>query len=313
MRAARMLWLGRLLPAVAVASLACGGGSDGPSSPNPPPPGSLTVSGTVVDSCLQPVPDAVVWIRNRGVTRTDAGGGFSFTGVATPYDIGTLEDYRDWKRVRIYAGLTTGQVRLTLAHAAGALRQGALEGMFTVGSGADAQVPVPLGRRTFFAFTPAGAVGSLGFLEDVNPYHLDAAWCGEAATDGTFEALQWTTQTNPHNPNIASVFHGYGHAAASAAEGMTSAGQDVSLDSVGTVSLSGTITAPPGYVLFNRTIGLDPGAGVQPLLWFNFVQTGSGVPADFTAAVPDAPGLQLGIVAEAGADGGSSKSWLRRV
>jgi hypothetical protein len=69
-----MLWLGRLLPAVAVASLARGGGSDGPSSPNPPPPGSLTVSGTVVDSCLQPVPDAVVWIRNRGVTRTDAGG-----------------------------------------------------------------------------------------------------------------------------------------------------------------------------------------------------------------------------------------------
>jgi hypothetical protein len=311
MRRVRMIWLGRLLPAVVLVSLACGGG-DGPSSPNPPP-GSLTVSGTVVDSCLQPVANALVWIRNRGVTRTGASGAFSFTDVSSPYDIGTVEDYRDWKRVRIYAALTTTQVRLTLAHAQAPLHQGALEGQFTVGSGASAQVPVPLGRRTGFTFTPPGAVGSLGFLGDVNPYHLEAAWCGEPATAGSFQALQWSTQTSPNNPNIAAEFYGWGHATLNAQEGMTSAGQDVSLDSVGTAALSGTIIAPPGYTLLNRTVGLDPGAVVQPLISLNFAQPSQGLPADFTVAVPDAPGVQLSISAEAGTDGGDAKSWLRRV
>ena len=63
----------------------------------------------------------------------------------------------------------------------------------------------------------------------------------------------------------------------------------------------------------NRGIGLDPGAGVQPLLLFNFVQTSQGVPADFTVPVPDAPGIQLGIQTEAATDGGDSQSWLRQV
>jgi hypothetical protein len=395
MRAATMIRLSRLGPAVAAASMACGGGSDGPGGPDPaisidPPsatveageaattftatrtaltetpvwtldgPGTLSatsgdavgytppatmdqpgaatltatagsesdqatitinppdagppisVSGSVVDSCRNPVPDALVWIRNRGVTRTNTSGRFSFTGVQPPYDIGTLEDYRGWKRVRIYAGITSTDVRLTLAEAKSPLNQGALEGSFSVGSGATAVIPMPLGRRTWFTFEPPSNTASLGFLTDVNPYHLDAVWCGASSVAGTFEALQWTTQVTPYNPNLAQTFEGYGRATVSASNGMTLDGQDVALDSVGTISLTGTITPPPGFVLQTRVIGLDPGPGLQSQLSFNFAQS-AGLPGAFTVPVPEAPGIELGIAAYAGIDGGSSKSWIRRV
>ena len=95
---------------------------------------------------------------------------------------------------------------------------------------------------------------------------------------------------------------------------MTLSGQDVSLDSVGTISLSGAITVPAGFVLIRRIVGLDPGPGIEPTLWFNFTQATSGTPSQFTVAVPDAPDLRLGIAAQALGEGlGTAESWLRGI
>jgi hypothetical protein len=266
----------------------------------------ITVSGIVVDECRRPVANLLVWVRNRGITRTNASGGFSFTGVQTPYDIGTLQG----QLIRIYGGLVIPTVRLTVASTAVA-RTGSFTGNLTVGAGSTAEIPVPLGRRTWLGFHPSDNSYSVGFFGDVNPYGLDVAWCGDAEVSGTLEVLQWTTQTTPVNPNLAEQFHGYGRSEGSVTEGIRTTGADVVLEAVETLTLTGTTELPAGLQVNQRMIGLDAGrASLDPALYFN-AQVGVTLPSDFSLKIPDAPGIKLAVATDAQGPGGFSQTWLR--
>jgi hypothetical protein len=121
---------------------------------------------------------------------------------------------------------------------------------------------------------------------------------------GTIEALQWTTQTKPVNPNLAGSFDGYGRTEGSVTEGLTTAGADVVLEAVETLSLTGTTETPPGFQVNQRMIGLDGGpGGLDPPLWFN-AQAGTTASSEFTLNVPSAPAEKLVVATDAQGPGG---------
>ena len=123
-----------------------------------------------------------VLIGTRSTT-TDASGHFSFTGVASPYDLTLITTSPDKTGV-VYRGLTRTDPKVLDLTAPGSLpNTGHVQGTLFGGN---------TFQGTVVAVTWASPETFAGVYVDAFPYDLGVRWSGASTITGTLRALQWT-------------------------------------------------------------------------------------------------------------------------
>ncbi|HEX5748497.1 MAG TPA: carboxypeptidase-like regulatory domain-containing protein [Archangium sp.] len=183
------------------------------------PPTSLSVSGTLVDTQGNPVPNASILVLGRTApTVTDSSGAFSLTGVKAPYDVAVLANGS--RIATVYRGLSRQTLTLTLLGTlAPTPRTGTLEGNL---SGGDTATGDPI---VLFASPEVRAEPSVLHLNNNasgRTYSAQVQWAGPAVTTGTLYSLQ-PVRTTP--TAIPSRYTGFGwRENVSLGEGATASG-----------------------------------------------------------------------------------------
>lgn len=297
------------LPGLLVYALAaCSGAADrvGPE----PGAGSnaAVVSGTLVDACLAPVSSAIIWVRGKGTTITDGSGHFEFRGVTQPYDIGYIAPaFANPMLVRIFQGVTRTDVRLQLPEL-GATRAGDLTGNL---SGSAVAFPSPSDRISTIFFSAPEDLGTSHQLTE-SAYLIQPNWCGPQTETGTLHALQWTWTPGSgdgHLP-IPTAYNGYGRLEnVTVVNDTVLTGFDIEMSSIPATRLSGTITAPPGYAISSKIVGLQVG---RTIALPDLVDDGSP-DQSFDYLVPDIDGTSFSLeVSASSAPGGPISKASRR-
>jgi hypothetical protein len=163
---------------------------DGPPDGGPPDdPGTLTVSGRVVDFFRRPVPNVPVNIAGQ-TTATDAQGNFSIDDVEAPYDVALMLIFtRDNVSARygyVYEGLTrddpTLQVYAALAQRASSSFDVSIE---------NGEFEEDESRRVILAFSsPDGRFVDEGVTSDSTSFVGGIEWTGPATISGNVHALR---------------------------------------------------------------------------------------------------------------------------
>jgi Carboxypeptidase regulatory-like domain len=273
-RAQRALHVG--LVAVGLALSACGGGSQ------------QTLTGKVVDLNGQPSAGQQVIISSGSFKQTvvsDANGAFSVPKVPSPYTA-TIVNVDNLYAVA-YEGLTRADPTLSDLYYGTVNRRASLSGQLTGG-----MYPEPEGSDTVLVFASPETQQSVMYANS-GSFGSDIQWSGPPSTTGTLYALQAQRSDPPPAPPVG--YSGFGALSGlQLADQGTLGGQTLGLAAVTTGTLSGTITAPAGYDVNFKSVGL-------------FVETNVALPvlADFAADmgfsynVPSVPNTSLGIQASA--------------
>ncbi|WP_047857901.1 carboxypeptidase-like regulatory domain-containing protein [Archangium gephyra] len=260
------------------------------------PPTSLSVSGTLVDTQGNPVPNAsVLVLGSKTPTVTNSSGAFSLTGVKAPYDIAILANGS--RIATVYKGLSRQDITLTLLGTLALTpRTGTLEGSLSGGETTTAD------HIVLFASPEVRAVPSKLFITITSSgptYSAQVQWAGPAVTTGTLYSLQ-PVRTTP--TAIPSRYTGFGRREnVSLGDGATASGQDILMSSVTHSTFSGTITLPSGYTLESKELSLALPPDSQVRL---FSDSSSGT--TFSYAVPVIPQARLSLVLKALREGASS-------
>jgi hypothetical protein len=244
--------------------------------------GPVTVSGTVVDLSGHPFAGQTVVISSGTFSRTqvtDVTGAFSVEGVPTPYNATVVDS--GGERVTSYQGLTRTDPTLTDAISQSPNRRATLGGQLTGGT-----YPESDQLETTFAFSSPETFTPLAALSS-GSYQAQVQWSGPETTSGTLYALQLDFGAQP-GPG----YLGYGVRENVALADMgTSTGQDVALSPVTSGTLSGTVTAAPGYSVYETNVQLLV-APTVPLFLFGFAYIPSGG-SPFSYVTPSIEGTSL--------------------
>lgn len=254
--------------------------------------GPENVAGQAIGNDLQPVAGATVQLRSGSFTATattDGDGGFSVSGVPTPYD--AMLVVPALAEVTLYQGLTRSDPTLVSlgssvpSHPAATV-QGAVSG--------GASLPLPPNARTRVAFGSAEGGGVASADGATGTYQVGPSWWGTPSTTGTLYALQWQYDA----AGLPSSYTGFAsRTGVTLTDGVTLTGQDLTLAPVGSGQVSGSVAPPSGYTPSNRRLLLVFGAdqGAVELVR----ETGAATAFSFLAPAP--PGAALLLVARASA------------
>ncbi len=267
---------------------------------NPSPGPIITVAGQILDVAGMPVANAPVAIGTQKTT-TDANGHFTIAGVTTPYDLVTVTVWNGEQLCIELRGLT--RTDPTIAFTTGdppLVNQARVAGNL---SGGD-----PLSTSGDYTYVVIGSPVTRQAAPVVdNPFDMLLEWSGPTSFSGNLHALQFAADGFSQPPTS---YKGYGtKTGVTVTHGTTQSGQDLTLDSVSTANLSGSITLPSAaYSLTSMylTLTFDDGASIPLFNWadsalaFNYLMpsgigaTGNlGVTATVTGAqsVASASGL----------------------
>ena len=257
---------------------------------------TITVTGTVVSQLSEPVPNTPVIITGVPPTTTDASGTFTIAGVTTPYDA-TVVAAAD-KRTIVYKGLTRPDPTLTSADLTSIIPpySAAVTGTVSGGTG----FPQPANHTTRVAFVSEHGYGGDIASGTTGAYGLTGRWGEQTTVAGTIHALQWEVSSN-----LPVTYKGYGSKdAVTLADGGSFPGQNVALTSVPTVTLTGNVTVPTGYMLMGKVVGIVWGRFGGISVVSDLASTGA-----FTYATPDISGATVLFRAIASSPLGNSTVW----
>ncbi len=255
-------------------------------------PGSLAVGGRVIDVAGGPMAGVTVDIDGR-TTSTDASGHFTMSNVRSPYQLAVV-DLTDNQAV-VYQGVARSDPTVQL------------EGNKSPGRSA----PLMLVLRGNFVFTqPPGGKSAFDMFSSTlsywggvvptpmgSPYSYTHSWAGPTQGRLRLFGLQYAQVDG-----VALSFSGFALDEELIADNsMTTFVLDFA--PVPTTTLTGTVTAPSGYVPRHRTISFydatDPGTRER----IPFTQDGAAVAPSFSYVVPATP-LGLALRIEASRDAG---------
>ena len=277
----------RLAALAGIAALGCGGSDS--AGPNPSQTG-FSISGTVVDACLTPVPNVRVWVRGGPGVHTDENGAFSFEGVPRPFDIGYVFQGANFDRIRIFSGVTRTSVRLVLPEI-GVQRSGTVTGRLT---GTDVLFPVPNLEQAMIKYSAghASVVPAEPATASESDYSLQANWCGPAADVGNLFALQWSPGFGGRTP----AYRAFG-----SVEGVPvqadalNPGQDILMTTMPTGRIAGSVTLPAGFTVSRKAYGLS----VRGAAVIDELGRDESADAAFDLPVPEVDGGTISLVVEA--------------
>ena len=196
----------------AVMLAACGGGSGN----NPPPVGSITVSGIVLRSAGTPLTGATVLLNGGKPLTSSADGTFSYTGVVVPYTL----TVRSGGFVSEYRGLTRANPQIApvlLSSGFGKTLSGKVGGATLPLEGTDNIVLAATGNTIAF----------LNLDRDTGAYQGPLGWWGSPTLTTDLVALQYKVTGAEVTPNSFLLGKKTG---VSLTSGGTLADQDITLN-----------------------------------------------------------------------------------
>jgi hypothetical protein len=236
-----------LLSAILVVAAICVPISCSKSDSGTNPSGSIiTVAGKVVNLSGVAVGSVPVVIGALPPATTDANGNFTIANVPVPYDITVVNS--GTKSGLVYIGLTRSDPTLTFIVSSALANSATVSGTVSGGAG----YPLPANHASVAAFVSPEVTSSNTINATTGAYSLSTSWMTPQSTTGALYALQW--QRDP-TTSLPVAYKGYGTKTGVALlTGGTFANQNITLSSVGAASFSGTVTAPAGYALSDRSV-----------------------------------------------------------
>jgi hypothetical protein len=212
----------------------------------PKPANPIVVTGAVVDANGQPTPGLTVVIASSSGSQTlvtDANGTFTTTNVLPPYDATVVQA----TQATVYQGLSRTDPTLTAFFSLTNNRSAGISGSLVGGT-----YPESAGYNTFLVFASPQTVHSVG-TPTTATYSSTLAWPGPSTTTGTLYALQVHS-----SGGLPTDYPGYGTLSGVALTDTGSVtGQNVTLGSVTTGTVSGSVTAPTGYSIFYKSVAIQ--------------------------------------------------------
>ena len=228
---ARMLEV--LSCAIVIGLASCNGGATSPA-----PSGPITVKGRVVTGKLAPLPNTPVAIEGHVPVLTDDNGAFEIPEVEAPYDVTIVEETSS--TVTIYRGLSRPDPTLfAFAYTAGPNqpRGASLSGNVTGGTTGPTHV-----TRVYPSAVHSSRSGSTTANNVTGSYSTGGflGWAGPEESTLVVHALQWEAGSS-----LPKTFSAYGKSTLHVTDG-TSHSADITMQPVGTATLSGTIASASG-------------------------------------------------------------------
>jgi hypothetical protein len=256
---------------------------------------TITVSGKVIGTNNQPVAGVPVVIAGIASVNTDASGNFSIAGVTAPYTVTVIDGAN--KAAIVYRGLSRSDPTLVFFNSTpGVSRTASITGTIRPAT----SYPEPAGRKTLVAFASTETGKTVTATGATGAYALNnLTWYGPTTTTGALYALQFDYNTTTGLPT---TYLGYGTRSGIALLDATSNpnGNDT-MSAVSSAQVSGTVTAPAGYTIGGKSLGLRLGdKGLLSLL------SESNPAAAFTYNTPTVSGATFTIMASASKSGASS-------
>lgn len=250
----------------------------------------VNVAGKVIGLNGQPAPGLPVLVTGKASVNTDANGAFAIASVTTPYDITIIVG--PLKQAYVYRRVSRSDPTLMFIGAtAGTPNSANISGNIYPGSA----FPQPAGRVTYYAFVApelAGEKGTANGAASPATYAEALTWYGPSSITGTLHALQWDRDAS----NLPTTYQRYGSRPGVVVTngGTFSTVHDTMSATPATVTLSGSITAPAGYTITNKSIWAQFGGKTA------FALVTDATPgASFSYKMPDISGLTLELVASA--------------
>jgi Bacterial Ig-like domain/Carboxypeptidase regulatory-like domain len=261
-------------------------------------PQTVTLSGRVIGNNGQPAAGAPVVLLSETsrTTTADNDGRFSFDQVQTPYDVAVVNGNASPTQVLVYQGLTRKDPTL--------LFQGTSFGQYgyTTISGAlySQGASLPATSKTICAFGSSQVTTLCGLSS--NPYTAYLYWFGPSAIIGTLHVIGWQEQNGARSDYVYGKRGNLG-----VNSGNPTSSIDLSLDSVASGALSGSVSAPTGYALYGRSTELDFGDGATTSLQYDYSSSQS-----FSYVTPVIDGVTVNLSAYASGPQGESVYATRR-
>jgi hypothetical protein len=210
------------------------------------PPAAITVAGKVIDNNLRPLAGATIIIGAQN-TASDSTGHFSISNVTPPYDLIGFAT-TPTKIGVLYKALTRPDPTILVPESKPAPNSGTVTGALSGGDPlgtAGEQTEVAWGSPETPFFGPTSSVSS-------NPYTLTIQWGGPTSTTGTIHALQWAV-----SGNLPTSYKGYGtKTSVGVSNSATTLNADIAMSAPSASSVGGTITAPAGLTIANKSLAI---------------------------------------------------------
>ena len=259
-------------------------------------PAPITVTGTFVALNNLPVAGAGISIGAKNAI-TDANGSFTISNVTPPYDLVAVSG----KVGVVYQGLTLTSPTIVLYNSLPTLpNTGTVMGSVsptTLLTAANYTTSVAWGSPETTIFADSNSFST-------NPFSLTLDWFGPASTTGNLHVLQWL---NNSTTNLPTSYSGYQtkSGVVVAASGTTS-NQDMTMGSVTSANLTGTLTVPTAYSPVFNVLTLTWGDGATMIL-----AADSGPPGStFNYVMPSGVGATVTILALATSTGVASGAFM---
>jgi hypothetical protein len=236
----------------------------------------------------QPIPNLKVVIGGATAT-TDTSGHFTIPNVTVPYDVLLVHVPANGLLSGVYKGLTRTDPKLLSFGSIGSTinQSGTLSGNVTGGD------PLTNPNDTTAVLFASPEALSPKVRVSVNPFILDLIWLGPAATTGNLHALQWSQDVN----GVPVAYSGYGVTTGVAVANGGSTQANVTMSSVATTTIAGSVSAPDGGTAPGRLLAIDFSDGASftvggdstPATSFSFL-----VPAGIDSTASIIAGVNLG-------------------
>lgn len=239
----------------------------------------ITVTGKVIGSNRQPVSGVPVLISGIPSVNTDANGNFSIANVGRPYTITVIDATN--KQALVYRGLTRSDPTLIFLNTVpGTKRVASLTGKVFPAT----NYPEPATRKTVVGFVSPETGRSSTATAATGAYSLNnMEWYGPTTTTGSIHALQFDFSTTTGLPT---AYLNYGvRSGISLLDATTNPNGNDTVSVVGTTTMTGTITAPAGYTISQKSLALTLGSTVGLSLLSE-----SNPAATFTYSTPNIAG-----------------------
>lgn len=248
---------------------------------------SVTIIGKVLTFGGDPGASLPVLVGGQKAS-TDANGNFSVAGVTTPYDLTILEASRN--RATIFQGLTRLEPIVFIPGPGNNENKTDVTLNF---SNLDTTPPSAGLFKSGYASCASTEGYNLQCIAGLDPTTTQITWAGKDRIRTTFFAFQ--ALSNPQG--VIQSYLKFGKSENESLANGLATSVNIALEPVVNKTLGGSVSIPPGYLLFDRGLGFKISDVHTSVISREYNLT--GLTPDFTWASPDIPGVKLSLYATA--------------